>query len=90
MRIEPIRTGLAFALFLALFHACWALLVALGLAQQLMDFVFWAHFIMPPYRIEPFEMGRAVLLVGFVSIFGMLLGWLAALFWNGVAGSRSK
>lgn len=90
MRIEPIRAGMAFALFLGLFHACWALLVALGMAQPLMDFVFRVHFIGPIYRIEPFEIGRALLLVGFVSILGMLLGWLAALVWNGVAGGRPR
>jgi hypothetical protein len=90
MRIEPIRAGMAFALFLGLFHACWALLVALGMAQPLMDFIFRVHFIVPIYRIEPFEMGRAALLVGFVSILGMLLGWLAVLVWNGVPGGQSK
>jgi hypothetical protein len=81
---------MAFALLLGLFHACWALLVALGMAQSLMDFVFRVHFIVPIYRIESFEIGRALLLVGFVSILGMLLGWLAALVWNGVAGGRPR
>lgn len=90
MRIDPVRTGLIFGLFLAAFHACWALLVALGWAQKLMDFVFWAHFIAPPYRIEPFEAARAAILIGFVFIVGAITGWIAALLWNGLARSASR
>ena len=85
MRIDPVRAGLIVGLFLALFHAFWALLVALGWAQPLMNFVFWAHFITPPYRIEPFEWARAAILVGFVFIVGAVMCMLAAFLWNALA-----
>ena len=90
MRIDPVRTGLILGLFLALFHAGWALLVALGWAQGLMNFVFWAHFIAPPYRVEPFEGARAAMLMGFVFVVGTIMGWAAALLWNGLARSNSR
>lgn len=89
MRIDPVRAGLIVGLFLALFHAAWAVLVAFGMAQPLMDFVFWAHFITPPYHVEPFEWARAAILVGFVFIVGAVMGMLAATLWNGLARKGS-
>lgn len=88
MRMDPLRTGLIFGLFLALFHAAWAVLVMLGWAQSFLNFVFWVHFIAPPYRVEAFEAGRAAILVGFVFATGAVMGWAIALLWNN-AGRRS-
>jgi len=90
MRIDPVRTGIILGLFLAAFHACWALLVALGWAQGLMNFVFWAHFIAPPYHIEPFEVARAGVLIAFVFAMGAIMGWAGALLWNSLARSESR
>jgi hypothetical protein len=39
-------------------HLLWSLLVALGVAQPLIDFLFWIHFIKPVYVIEPFAIER--------------------------------
>ena len=85
MAIDPWRTGLAFGLFLALFHAFWALLVALSWAQPLMNFVFWAHFITPPYHIEAFAWARAAILLGYAFLVGLALGGIGALIWNRLA-----
>ena len=85
MRIHPLRLGLVAGIFLAVVHAAWATLVAVGWAQPLMKFVFWAHFIAPPYQIEPFEIGRAILLVGIAFTVGLVLGSVGAFFWNRLA-----
>ena len=85
MRINPLKLGLVVGIFLAVIHTAWAALVAVGWAQPLMKFVFWAHFITPPYQIEPFEIGRAILLVGFAFASGLVLGGVGALFWNRLA-----
>ncbi len=89
MRIDPMRTGLIFGLFLALFHAAWAILVMLGWAQSLLNIVSWAHFITPPYRVEIFEAGRAAILAGFVFATGAVMGWALALLWNSAGRSST-
>lgn len=80
--VNPYRVGLWFGIFLALCHAGWSVLVAAGLAQRLMDFVFWAHFISPVYHVEPFELSRAGILVAFVFFVGLLMGTIGAWIWN--------
>lgn len=79
---NPFRTGLAFGVFIALMHAGWSALVALGLAQKLIDFIFWAHFIAPPFHIEAFDWARAAILVGVTFTVGFIAGIIAAMIWN--------
>ena len=82
MKISPVRAGVVFGLFLAFFHTAWAGLVAAGLAQKLIDFVFWAHFIAPPYQIQPSEITRAAILVGITFLAGLTFGVVGGSFWN--------
>ena len=82
MKVSPLRAGVSFGLFLAFVHAGWAGLVAAGAAQKLMDFIFWAHFIAPPYQIQPFEIAPAAILVGITFLAGLTLGAVGAFFWN--------
>jgi hypothetical protein len=63
-------------------HLVWALLVASGLAQPLMDFVFWLHFIRPVLVIEGFDPLHAAGLVLFTAAVGYSLGCAFALLWN--------
>ena len=70
------------AILLGGIHLCWALLVATGVAQSLLDFVFWMHFIKPIYVIEPFEVARAGMLVAMTAGMGFLMGSIFALVWN--------
>jgi hypothetical protein len=79
---KPLRVGLIFALFLALCHTMWALLVAAGWAQPVIDFLFWAHFTQPPYTIAPFSLGIALILVTVVSAIGFILGYIFAVIWD--------
>jgi len=82
MHVNPLKVGLVFGLFLALWHLCWAALVALGLAQKLLDFVFWMHFIAPPYHVEPFALPRAAILVLITFGVGLIGGFVGAIVWN--------
>jgi hypothetical protein len=75
--IRPFRVGLAFAFVLGSFHAAWALLVALMLAQPLIDFLLRLHFIAPVYVIQPFDVLTASALVGFSALSGFCLGALS-------------
>ena len=84
-RTQPVSTnksGLVVGLFLSGWHLLWSALVALGLAQPLMDFIFWLHFIRPVYVIEPFDPRRAVVLVGLTAVLGYAIGWVLGSLWN--------
>jgi hypothetical protein len=83
----PIRanhTGLVTAALFAVWHLVWSAFVATGVAQPVIDFVFWMHFIKPVYVVEPFSAGRAVTLVVVTAIVGYILGSAFALLWNRV------
>ena len=81
-RLTPVKAGLAFGLFLGAWHAFWSILVATGLAQTLIDFVFWLHFIRPVFVLDPFEPLRALVLVLFTGGVGFVLGYVLAVIWN--------
>ena len=90
MKIMPVQVGLVFGLLLGLFHAFWAALVAAGWAQSILDFIFWAHFISPPYHIEAFDLGRAAILVGVTFTIGLIMGMVGTDIWNRVAGFKGS
>lgn len=76
------KTGCAVGLALGGWHLLWSILVAVGVAQTVLDFVFWAHFIVPIYKVEPFAVMRAVVLVVVTVIVGYLIGAVFASVWN--------
>jgi hypothetical protein len=78
MPASPVKVGLIFGTLLGLWHLGWALLVATNLAQTLMDFAFWIHFITPPYHVEPFTLERAVLLLVVTFAVGFIGGAIGA------------
>jgi len=80
--VNPVKVGFVFAVFLALWHAGWSALVATGLAQKVIDFVFWMHFIKPPYQIETFDPTRAAILVGVTAGVGLVGGIVGGAIWN--------
>jgi hypothetical protein len=84
MILSPWRTGAAFGAILGLWHLAWSAAVAFGVAQAILDFVLWIHFIDLPARIAPFSPGRAGILVATTAVIGFGLGWLFAVIWNGL------
>jgi hypothetical protein len=53
--IHPHRAALTAAILLGGWHFLWSLLVAVGWAQPLIDFIFWIHFLRPVYVVERFN-----------------------------------
>ena len=84
MNISPIKAGLVLGAFVGAWHLCWAILVALGAAQAIIDFVFWMHFIKPVFAIEPFDGIRAAVLVVITGAAGFVIGAVFAVIWNAV------
>lgn len=76
------KTGLAVGLVIASWHLLWSLLVVTGIAQGVLDFIFWIHFITPVYKVESFEAVRALLLVIITLMVGYAAGAAFASFWN--------
>jgi hypothetical protein len=76
------KLGLVFGSFLGLWHLAWSLLVAFGVAQWLIDWVFRLHFIQPPYTITAFKPALAVALIVITSILGYIIGWVMGAIWN--------
>ena len=76
------KTGLAVGALLGLWHAVWSLLVAVGWAQSVINFIFDLHFIQPPYTILPFKFWTALGLVVVTAVVGYVFGWVFAKIWN--------
>ena len=81
-KIDVNKTALVVAILIGGWHLTWALLVAIGWAQPLIDFIFWLHFIKPVYVIEPFSAPRALGLILLTAALGYAIGALFALVWN--------
>lgn len=76
------KLGIVVGGFVGLCHLGWSLLVAVGVAQALTNFVFRLHFIQPPYVIAPFRTDLAVALIVITAIVGYVMGWVLAAIWN--------
>ena len=78
------KIGLVFGAVIGGWHVCWSLLVLLGWAQPVIDFIFWAHMINPIYVIKPFDPKAAAALIIFTSVVGYAFGFVGTIVWNKV------
>jgi hypothetical protein len=79
---NPNKVGLVFAAIIGGWHICWAVLVLLGWAQRIIDFVFWAHMIQPVYVIKAFDPVAAITLIVITGVTGYVFGYAGAMVWN--------
>lgn len=80
--INPNKAGLALGAVIGGWHLLWSLLVALGWAQAVIDFIFWMHFINPVYVVGPFNAVTALILVTVTALIGFAAGWSFGIVWN--------
>lgn len=82
MKISKNKTGLTFGFLMSFMHLVWSVLVAFGIAQALLNFVFNIHMISMPFVIMPFNFIKAITLVLVTFVIGYIFGWFMAFFWN--------
>lgn len=82
--IIPIKAAITLAVLLGGWHLCWATLVATGVAQSVIDFVFWMHFIKPVYVVGSFNFAIALLLIAVTAMLGFVVGFVFSVLWNKV------
>lgn len=81
-RINPVRSALAVGLVIAVYHLCWLILVATGVAKPFMDLVLRLHFIRFDFAMLPFDLGTAAGLLALTFGVGALFGLAFGLVWN--------
>lgn len=84
MKLNPYKTGLTVGLFVSGLHMGWVLLIVLGWAQPLVNFIFWAHMVTNPIAVTGFDLTNALTLVIVTFLVGFIFGKVFALVWNKV------
>lgn len=80
--VNPKNVGFTLGALSGLCHLAWSILVALGWAGPVVNFMFRLHFIEPMYVIRPFDFMTAVGLVAMTAVVGCVVGYLFGLIWN--------
>lgn len=75
MKCHCNKPALVVGLFVALLHALWAIVVALGFGQMKLDWILPLHFIDNMYTVLPFNWLNAVLL----TVFSFIASYVATL-----------
>jgi hypothetical protein len=72
------KVGLFLGIVFALFHAVWAISIAImpGLMQSLLDFIFRIHFLESVWKITTFNFVDAIILIVVTFIVGYIFGWV--------------
>ena len=82
MKLHPQKVALVLGFFVSLVHVVWSLLILLGWAQPLMDFIFWAHMIDNPYHVTGFTLTQSLTLIVVTFVVGYIVGFVFAKIWN--------
>lgn len=85
MKLNPNKVALTLGLLVGGGHLVWSVLVALGLAQGLLDFIFSIHMVANPIQVIGFDITKAAMLVAITFAVGYGVGWIFATVWNKVS-----
>lgn len=82
--MSPKKVALVLGSFTGLIHLVWGVLIALGFAQPLMDFIYRMHSLNNPFTFTSFSLMRSVSLVIITFLVGYVWGYIFATLWNKV------
>lgn len=68
------KSALIGGLSLASLHLVWILIVALGFAQKLLDWIFKLHMLSSPFQVQPFNLAFAATLLLITFLVGCFYG----------------
>lgn len=80
--INPVKAALSVGAFVGGWHLVWSILVALGWAQGLVNFVLWIHMVSLPYVVKEFDFSIAIMLIAVTAVVGGVFGYIFARIWN--------
>lgn len=81
-QLNPTKTALAFGLFFGGWHVVWSVLVLLGFAQTILNFIFWAHMVSSPLKTTGFSFMQSAVLISVTFVVGFVGGFIFAKLWN--------
>ncbi len=84
MKLNESKVALTLGILVGGLHLVWSILVALGLAQGLLDFIFSIHMLANPYQVTGFDVTKAGMLVVITFVIGYGVGYIFANVWNKV------
>lgn len=87
-QLNPQATGLVVGTFAVVMHLIWLVLIATGLAQVWVDFVYSIHFLNNPFTVATFDITKALTLIIIVFIVGFIIGNIFARVWNTITKSK--
>ncbi len=82
MKFNPKTVGLYSGLIIGFCELVWVIMVALGLAQRWLNFIFGLHFLNSPLQVRSFNGLTAIALVVMTFVVGYVFGWVATRVWN--------
>lgn len=78
------KTALTVGLFFATVHVIWSVLILIGLAQPLLDLIFWLHMVAPPFKFTEFSLTQSLTVIAVAFAVGYFGGFLFSGIWNKV------
>jgi hypothetical protein len=82
MKFNPNIVGFYCGALISFCHLVWVVMVALGLAQGWLNFIFGLHFVSNPFKVGVFNVGAATALVIMTFVVGYVVGWVSTWAWN--------
>ena len=81
-KLNQKQVALTLGTFLALMHLVWAILVAVGVAQSLVNWSIGLHMMSFQFTVGAFSLVSAIELIVVAFIIGSIVGFVFATIWN--------